>query len=75
MFLRAFCIKKRIYLSYNLDCGCDKKGTGRNGLDCDKNDGVCKCINDNIISGGKCDACKKGFYDHPTCTSKNCNFS
>ena len=61
-------------LSDNLDCGCDKAGTGRNGLDCNKNDGVCNCINNNIISGGKCDACKKEHYDHPTCTRKNLHF-
>ena len=43
----------------------------KEGKDCNKQTGVCECINERIISEGKCDACKTGYYDHPECEGKN----
>lgn len=45
-----------------LACGCDSHGT--NGVTC-SNEGVCQCKYN--FGGDKCDRCRDGFYNYPTC--------
>lgn len=51
-----------------LGCNCD--GHGSNGVSCDV-DGVCRCWPN--FDGEKCDKCREGFYNFPSCEGKITN--
>ena len=44
-------------------CACNEEGAADDT--CDVTSGVCTCIDK--VSGDKCDTCKTGYYNFPTC--------
>ena len=66
-----------VHIFNYLECSCDITGTINNSIECEKNDGQCKCIE--TRTGLKCKSCKIGYFNSDLsnikCESKHPKFS
>lgn len=56
------------FLAYLQILGCNCNSYGSIGVSCD-GEGVCQCQHN--FDGIKCDKCKEGFYNFPSCEGNN----